>query len=266
MAWYDLQGSIKNVPSFNSENHPWGGGLTTSPEYAKFIATTVWQSALHGMGATSVWIWDRQLAYAKQEDFYNVMFTTKPDHLWKLSRTSMDLNRLSRKIKALQDKVPEVAVIYSEAARDYSSKYMDCVMNVYKQLLYNGKKVKFVVDSKPQDMQGTSLLIVPDAVNVPAATLEAINNYANNGGKVLILGVNSLSLNEHNQAQQASLLSNVLAKSTVINTAYNGDYTFITFTGRAFYADRKYHYRCGFGSILCPLIPKQVRKLIRLNG
>jgi hypothetical protein len=69
LAWqlqnlgYDIQRSLAAKPIFNSENHPTLDGYTgyVQPEHFR---TALWQGAIHGQGATTIWVWERTTNHA----------------------------------------------------------------------------------------------------------------------------------------------------------------------------------------------------------
>ncbi|HEX2948241.1 MAG TPA: beta-galactosidase, partial [Armatimonadota bacterium] len=63
---YDLQRSVLDAPVFNSENHiiP---DRDTSFVPGSHLYTTLWQNAIHGQSATTIWVWER--TFSATSDF-----------------------------------------------------------------------------------------------------------------------------------------------------------------------------------------------------
>ncbi len=213
---YDLFESIKAAPVINSENHII---RENSHEAAQYAYSAIWQGAVHGLGASATWIWDKQYEYAKQEGHYDGILQLKPEHLWQLSRVTMDMNRVSDELAAIQSIKPEVGILYSETARVYSDSYMNSTYKAYKAVSSTGEKVHFITDTGNKNFNDLKLIIVPDAVCVTDDIFNAIKDY---NGKLLVIGENSLSRTENNQARDASEVAAVLQGAEVVASAVSG--------------------------------------------
>lgn len=213
---YDLFESIKAAPVINSENHII---RENSHEAAQYAYSATWQGAVHGLGASATWIWDNQYEYAKQEGHYDGLLQLKPEHLWQLSRVTMDMNRLSDELTAIRNVKPEVGILYSETARIYSDSYMNSAYKAYKAVSSTGEKVHFITDTGSKNFNDLKLIIVPDAVCVTDDIFNAIKDY---NGKLLVIGESSLSRTENNQARNAGEVANVLQGAEVIASTVSG--------------------------------------------
>jgi len=213
---YDLFESIKKAPVVNSENHIVS---ENSHHAAQFVYSATWQGAVHGLGASSVWIWDNQYEYAKQENHFDALLQLKPEHLWKLSRATMDLNRLSAEVSALRNADAEVAILYSETARIYSESYLNSVYKAYKAVQNAGERVHFITDTNPEIPETVRLVIVPDAVCVPDGVLDTLAEF---DGIKLVLGKQSLSKNEKNQNRDTAAVSQALSGAGVLASQTDG--------------------------------------------
>jgi hypothetical protein len=63
-AWYDFMGDVKDAPIFNSEDHIIGdrSKLYSDKEnawLAAFVGADMWQGAIHGRDASTIWVWER---------------------------------------------------------------------------------------------------------------------------------------------------------------------------------------------------------------
>ncbi|OIN98564.1 hypothetical protein AUJ67_08280 [Candidatus Desantisbacteria bacterium CG1_02_49_89] len=61
---YDLQRSVADKPVFNSENH-----LIMDRDFgyipSAHVRNVLWQGAIHGQGATTIWVWERTYCYQR---------------------------------------------------------------------------------------------------------------------------------------------------------------------------------------------------------
>ena len=186
--WYDLLTSIKNVPVFNSEDHVIEDrDERYTSQYAPHIATDIWQGALHGRSATTMWKWDRSLLTT---DSASGNIKHRPDAVALTGKAMLDLNRLGAQMQAMQQVQPEVALYYSYPSRVYSQTHMNGVYKAYEAISYNGQRTKIVTEQMlAQDqLTGVKLLVVPNVVSTTPETLEGIKRFIENGGKVLTIG------------------------------------------------------------------------------
>ena len=66
-----------------------------------------------------------------------------------MSRCALDLMRLSREMAALQNAVPEVAILFSHAAILQDKRYFATRACVYEALNFCGVPIAFVTDGHP---------------------------------------------------------------------------------------------------------------------
>ena len=169
---YDLQRSVVRQPIFNSENHltPDRSTYYVPPEHFR---TALWQGAIHGQGATTIWVWER--TYDKGSDFYgNVM--QRPGCAEAVGRTCLDLNRFAEEVTALQNVRAPVAILYSISSIARNPRYLDAVGRAYSALNFCGAKIDFISEKQLAAGSGKDyrMIVLPDATHLPAATFEAL--------------------------------------------------------------------------------------------
>ena len=220
---YDLHGSIKNAPVINSENHIIS---ENSHDAAQYAYSTIWQGAVRGLGASAAWIWDKNYEYAKQEGHYDAILQLKPEHLWQLSRVTMDMNRLSDELSAVQNIKPEIGILYSEAARIYSFTHLNSVYKTYKAVNSVGEKVRFVTDTCYDNLNDLKLLIIPNARSVTDDLLNALKEYK---GKLLIIGEHSLTYDDDLKPRVKTEIAQAISKAQTVTLPHTeSGYTMIT--------------------------------------
>jgi len=114
--WYDYMNSFKEVPVINSEDHiiP-DRNLNYSPEVADYISQDIYQGAIHGRYMSDIWVWEKYLPGISNSTDFIGSISDRPDGMAKIGKATLDLNRLAYEITALQNEVPEVGIIYSNA-------------------------------------------------------------------------------------------------------------------------------------------------------
>lgn len=169
---YDLQRSLSRKPIFNSENHPTDDRSTyyVPPEHMR---TALWQGAIHGQTATTIWVWER--TFDRGSDLYgNVM--DRPGCAQAVGTTCLDLNRFAEEVTALQNKPAPVAIIFSIASITNAARYQEVLYRAYCALNFCGTKVDFISEKQLAVGKGAGykMIVLPAAANVLPATFAAI--------------------------------------------------------------------------------------------
>ncbi|MGG1516407.1 S-layer homology domain-containing protein [Paenibacillus oryzisoli] len=224
LSFYDLQRSFKQAPIFNSEHHfIKDGDDQYVPEQAKRVRAVLWQGAVHGKSASTSWLWER--TYDSSSDFEGSLLH-RPDVVVDIGKTNHDLNRLAEEVTALQNVAPRTAILYSLASGVYNTNYDETLRRAYQALAYSGQRIGFVTDKQvvAGKLADYDLLVVPDAAQVSAATLAAVDNFSQTGGKVMLIGEESLTTDEHNQPLNAVVHDQLASRSVILPaSAGSGD-------------------------------------------
>jgi len=176
---YDLQRSLAWKPIFNSENHLTLDGSTYYLPGEHF-RTALWQGAIHGQGATTIWVWDRAAdrddpAYVWSAPFYgNVM--DRPGCAEAVGRTCLDLNRFADEVTALQNAKSPVAIVFSMASLIHSPRYPDAAGRAYTALNFCGVNVDFISERQLAAGKGKdySMIVLPEVTHLPRAAFDAL--------------------------------------------------------------------------------------------
>jgi len=214
---YDIQRSLVNKPVFNSENHP------TLDRYTGYVApehfrTCLWQGAVHGQGATALWVWERTADPSNQwtGDFYcNVM--DRPGCVEQVSRTCLDLNRFADEVTALENVPAPVAILFSNTSIMRNPDYLGALRRVYTALDFCGVRVGFISEKQLAAGQGSryKMIVFPDATNVPKSVLDAALSIPSTT-RIVALG-QSLSKDPYNNAFPASQIDALRSRATLFD-------------------------------------------------
>jgi len=193
-AGYDYQRSAVDAPVFNSENHLIVDGDVTDVDPV-FVRNIFWQGAVHGQSATTTWVWERTL---DAHSGFTGSILHRPECVEAVGRTTLDLNRLSPEIAALQAAPAPVAILWSQASSTWrGDQHGQDVKRAYVAANFLGVPVGFVNErdaaryakgETPRAWAAARLLIVAGASHLPAETVSALEKFAAAGGRIVRLG------------------------------------------------------------------------------
>ena len=194
--WYDLLTSMHNAPVFNSEDHVVEDrDERYTEQYAPHFATDLWQGAIHGRSAMTMWKWARTLETTNSTSG-NIKH--RPDAVALEGHTMLDLNRLAGEVAALQNTAPSAAIFYSYPSRVYTKTHMNAVYKCYEALGAMGLCAKFVTEKTVAEgaLSDMPLLIVPCVESIDSQTLSRLCEYVRGGGRIITVG-NCFLYDEH---------------------------------------------------------------------
>ncbi|MBR5152163.1 MAG: beta-galactosidase [Clostridia bacterium] len=224
MAWHDMLTSINNKPVWNTEDHnTTDGNPPTYPDIEPYhCATDLWSCALHGLGFSAIWWMEVRpnimpwAGAAASVASSNAMH--KPLRMWETSKATFDLNRLSKQIAAIQKKEERIGILYSRLSSSYNPNFYSYTSDAYEDCIFSGQRVGFVHDTTPEDVLKYDLFIVPEGTHVKADLLVNIKKMIEQGGKVLLLGENSLLKDEYDKEQDKALVDFIYKHADTTST------------------------------------------------
>jgi len=219
MKWYDLLMSMRRMPIFNSEDHIIEDrNHDYIPQQVLHVRSDLWQGAIRGRAATTIWVWER--THERNSDFAGSILH-RPDVVSVIGKTNLDLNRLAHEVTAFQNERARAAILFSNPARIYDSLYLNTVDKIYKSLIFNGQKAGFITERQLAAgfYEDYRIIIIPAAVHVKPSTLGAIRNFISRGGRVLVIGEESLSRDYYNRLIPGTDRNFIMENSTVIKNA-----------------------------------------------
>lgn len=215
---YDFNRSLKEAPVFNGEDHiGLNGEEYFGPDWEKSLRIEQWMSPFHGRSMTTIWNFDR----SRSRNWTAAGIAFRPDALDTLAVTNMDLNRLAEYVYAVAEKDADVGILYSSTARIMNLDHLNSVYKTYEYLLYNGVKPMFAVESQLDFAEKYDTLYLPACRNIERETLDALKEFVDKGGKLIILDGNSLALDGHNQPHPTELVEYVKSKAEVFDWKTN---------------------------------------------
>ncbi len=207
---YDFSRSFNDAPVYNSEDHVGlNGEMHYGPEFAQNVRLEQWMSALHGRSITSLWNFDR----SRSRDWTAEGMAFRPDELETIATINMDLNRLADYAYAVVDKPADVGLLMSKTTRIYRIDHVNGLYKAYENLLYNGIKPLFAVESRTDLFDTFDTIYMPNVSNVEVDTLYALKDFVDNGGRLIMLGDDQLLGDTHNQPLPQDVVEYVKSKA-----------------------------------------------------
>jgi hypothetical protein len=194
--FYDLLHSFRGQGVFNSENHVIPDGAAPYHIPMRHTRSVVWQGGLHHQVSTTIWVWETAGDSSLVGSIY-----FRPANVYGAGQAMLDLDRLAPEVTALNTAKPRVALLYSQPSLFWEEKYPGTISSLYTVLSFMGENVTFV--SERQLAEGTApkvqWLLVPNATHVLPSTPAAVAAFAKSGGRVLLIGKESLRRDEYDR-------------------------------------------------------------------
>ena len=180
----DLQRSVRNAPIFNTENHVI---MDRETRYvpAEHIRAALWQAAVHGQGATTIWVWERSFD-PKGDLFGSIMH--RPACAEAVGRVNCDLNRAAREVTALQQSPPRLLILHSVTAGVWDRDlYGNCLDRLYTALSFTGLKIGFVTERQLEsgEIPVAPVLFVPGIEHLTDAAAAGLRKFR---GRTVFVG------------------------------------------------------------------------------
>lgn len=212
--FFDLLRSCQGQPIFNSENHII---VDRDLEFVPgvHIRNVLWQAAIHGEGASTMWVWER--TFDPQSSAAGSIMH-RPNCADEHGRTALDLMRLAPEVTALQRVPARLAVVYSIASLIDNPEYQTLLSRVYRALNFMGEKIDFITDRQlaSDKARQYDAVFAPGVTHLPDdafAGLHAFANFQPAGQAVrrllATMGEGCLRRNELDEAPDRAKLNNV---------------------------------------------------------
>ena len=217
LQWYDFLAGINHVPIFNSEDHVIEDWDTSyCPEQLPHVLSDMWQGAIHGRSAATLWVWERSVL----QEYASGSIMERPDIVAGIGQVCLDLNRLAYQVKALQDIQPTIGVLYSDSSRVYSPHSANALFNAYEAALFSGKKAVVLTESLlvARKYANLDLIIIPEVTHITAAALDSLRKH---NVSIIIIGEHSLKKDEHNHLHNSGAVNEIYNNATLLESSAN---------------------------------------------
>ena len=206
-AGYDFQRSMADLSVVNSENHIIvDRDLDVIPP--AHIYEALWQNAIHGQSATTIWLWERC------NDFVSDAAGSilhRPDCVEAVGRCGLDLNRLSHEIAAIQNLSPTVVLLWSPSTVVLGKDYEYVLGLVYEAANFLGQPLGFATEEKlaafartgvlPRPLDSAKVLLLPQVTHLPDDARAGLDKLRAAGVRVVLIG-DAPAKNDYNQPRE----------------------------------------------------------------
>lgn len=185
-AFYDFLKSMRpDLPIQNSETHIIADDVTRFyPE--NYISASLWIQYLHGMGASTIWVWERGDGVSLGNNILS-----RPNCAAAAARTTLDVRRLAPETTALANAQPPIHIYYSQASRAMQFDFLEKWNPAYELALYQGRPVRMVTDSMVEaglDPAKVPVLIIPEYIFTTNEIYAKLTDYVRRGGRAVAFG------------------------------------------------------------------------------
>jgi hypothetical protein len=181
---------------FNSETHIIVDNTPPIHIPISQVRSAFWRGVVHHLAAETMWVWEEG---GNHDLAGNISF--RPAATETACKSMLDIHRLRREIAALSQAKPRVAIFYSLTSVFWQKGYADVVYSLYNTLLCAGQPVTFVSERQLAAGQtnGVDWILLPHATHVPDETIQGLNAFMQQGGKILRAGQDCLTWDEYHR-------------------------------------------------------------------
>lgn len=173
---------VPGKPASDTEFHV-SAGVTPAE-----IAADCWSAVLHGEGMREYFAWSN--SYSAEMLVAGAMLHI-PEALEALGRATLDIRRLAPEIVRFSQQIPlaEVGILYSPAALYCDKGYPPSLRQCHSLLTNLDAPVRFVSERQLEGgkFDRLKLIVIPKAACLPAETVNALNRFVAQGGKLAVL-------------------------------------------------------------------------------
>lgn len=211
----DFQRSMKDVPVFDTETHLIQdrnfNDIWPQHTYMAHI-----QAAVHGQGGSTMWVWER--TNNPMSDFAGSVLH-RPRHALAVSEAAMDLMRLSPEVTALQQRKPQVALVYSPASVLFGKNHSRAMSQIWQCLEFLDQPSAFLTErtlerianggNLPEQLSDVKLVILPNVSNLPELALKGVEKLRRDGINLIWVG-GLPSADEHCRPLSVSITTDIV--------------------------------------------------------
>lgn len=202
-GYYDLMHSIaEDRPLWDGEYHYVNRRRMYPKNWSRAI---MFQSYIHGLSGTYAWVWVRSPSV-------DCAIHLDAQVMLESGQAALELQRTAKAIAAFHDQKADVVILYANASTPHVRRHQDGVLLnqtvqtdlLYEGLFFEGLQTGFITEKQVQRglLKDHKLLFIANSSHVNQATRDAIEVFARDGGRVVMIG-DCLQFTPHGQPYQA---------------------------------------------------------------
>ncbi|MBI3922770.1 MAG: beta-galactosidase [Armatimonadetes bacterium] len=173
-------------------------------ETMRYVQSALWQQYLHGIRLLTFWWWRD----SKNSGRYSPV-TGQPTALYATAKASLDLRRLADHLSLFPPR-PEVVVYYSKPSLFLNGpSHMGTLTDVYTGLFFLDNAVGFVTDKMILEGLDKKVrtVVIPEATHVSEEVYRVFVEFAQQGGRLVVVGSSSFGYDATNRQRDTSELN-----------------------------------------------------------
>ncbi|MBU2951000.1 hypothetical protein KO493_09845 [Tamlana agarivorans] len=211
-----------NKININSESHFLSSGMWRDLDTrTSYVRNVYWLATLMGMDANMGWFWARDPDGSPEDrlegdlDFFDPGLggafagsnNMQPHVSNEVTQVMYDLNSFSEEIIELRKQPRPLRLFYSETSAINTPNYMTQTGKLYKSLFFEGLPLGFVTKNiiEKQDNNTWNTVMVYKTKFVTDAEFNALQQFLNQGGTVILDAKESISMNEYGKKRSQKL-------------------------------------------------------------
>lgn len=193
-AGYDYLRSVSRAPVFNSENHIIDDGETREIP-AGHVYSSLWQNMIHGQEGTTIWYWERAFSRGAMCEG---LFLDRPTALAATAFAALDLNRLSKQVKAIAARKPTVLLHWSLSSLVLDKRDGAAFLHAYRAASCLGQPLGVATERmlaayaadgvRRGALEDVRAVILPDSSHLPDKVRAGLAKLAAEGVPVVVCG------------------------------------------------------------------------------
>ena len=188
-AGYDYQRSAADKPVFNTENHIIADRAKRAIP-GNHVYAALWQNAVHGQSATTLWAWERAFDDGKSD--FNGLILERPACLAAWAHAALDLSRLADALAPIQNQEPTILLHRSLATEVLGggTKFLSC----YRAASFLGQPLGVVTEEMlaqfartgvwARPLAAARVILLPGVTHLPDEARDGLKRLAAQGMKV----------------------------------------------------------------------------------
>lgn len=184
---YDLLRSFgSEKPLLNTENHLIKNASPGTRYSASYMRAALWGQTLHGMAASTMWVWER---IPTNKDLSDTLLT-RPESLEGFAMATREINHFLPLISQINQLPHRIGIISSWPSSIRNPAHFEGSIKTYESLAFLGQELRFITERglANRDFGDFKILIASHVTKLDAAAFSGLREFVEKGGVVVTIG------------------------------------------------------------------------------